>query len=166
MFPIPRGYHPSMADDPRTRYPDAVNGPLLDALAEGAAASAEPPGPWTPGGWTLRTHPDLEEALRGRRKSAAVGHAYGYAVLAGRGGRIYALARSPSRLSFLLPGPEGGAAAAAAGAGEDPALGPGWWTLNAWRSHRPAAETGALLEELSSLAERSAGEASRPPGSR
>lgn len=154
------GYPPAMADNPRTRFPDAVNGPLLAALAEGAGPSRDPPGPWTPGGWTLRTHPDLEEALRGKRKPSTVGYAWGFSVLAGRGGRIFAVARSQSHLSWLLPGEEGRAAAEAAGATPDPGLGQGWWTLDAWRGGKDA------ILGLTVLAERLSGAPSPPPGSR
>jgi hypothetical protein len=137
----------AIPDDPTRAFPDPAAAALLAALAAGAAPAREGPGPWTPGGWVLRTHPDLEEfAEKAFRPARRPRHAYGFAVFTGRGGRIVAVARSQKHLSLRLP-PEAAPAARAAGGEEDPALGPGWWTFDAWRA-------GPGLPDLAELAAR------------
>jgi hypothetical protein len=132
-----------MPDDPTRAFPDPADAALLAALAAGAAPSREGPGPWTPGGWVLRTHPDLEEfAGKAFRPARRARHAFGFAVFTGSGGRIVAVARSQKQFSLRLP-PDAAPAARAAGGEEDAVLGPGWWTFDAWRAGPGLADLAA-----------------------
>jgi hypothetical protein len=137
-------------DDPRLRFPHPDDARMLALLAEGAAADAAGPGPWSPGGWTLRTHPDLEEALRDAA-AAPLRHAYGIAVLAGRSGRIVAVARGARTIALLLDARDADAARTA-GAEPDPDLGPGWWRVDAFDAAVPRATQRSRLATLAKAA--------------
>ena len=105
--------------DPACDYAHPANGPLLDRLRQGAIPAAE--GPFSPGGWTLRTHPDLEEKLFALSEGDA-GHAYGVAVLA-----------APNRAIYAAGLGTGGIALRAEGDAPCAELGPGWTLADAWR---------------------------------
>ena len=106
--------------DPAADYAHAANGPVLERLRQGAVPAAQ--GPFSPGGWTLRTHPDLEEALFGLAGGDA-GHAYGVPVLA-----------APNRAIYAAGLGTGGIAFRAVGGPPCPDLGPGWTLVDAWRT--------------------------------
>lgn len=106
--------------DPAADYAHPSNGPVLGRIRAGAIPAAE--GPFSPGGWTLRTHPDLEEALFGLAAGDA-GHAFGVAVLAAPNRAIYAAGLGTSIIAFRDEGEP-----------PCPELGPGWTAVDAWRT--------------------------------
>ena len=74
-----------------------ANRQVLTRLAEGVERSKGGPGPWSPDGWVMRTHPDVTDALGGVAPDD-LRMVYGIATLVDADDRIYAVMRGTGYL--------------------------------------------------------------------
>jgi hypothetical protein len=118
----------------------AANAGILAVLAAGAQPSTGGPGPWSPDGHVMRTHPDLTEVLAGFGEYLPDGeptYVYGMATLVHPSGVLYAVASSMSHVYLRLgPGPIRAEVAAAGGEPLD-AAGEDWLVVRIWDAEQP-----------------------------
>jgi hypothetical protein len=109
----------------------AANRDVLERIVAGAIRARKPDA-WNPGGWVMRTHPDMTELIEGAAPDD-VRIVYGMTVLADPAGRIYAVGYGMSIIWLRVPsGPayDDAVAGDEASAVEDL---PGWVGVDGWR---------------------------------
>ncbi len=137
---------------PRDRFPHPANAALLAHLEK-------KPGPakteYRLEGYELHAHPDLMDHLYPLNPCCKAS-AYGYPVLAGAGGIIFAVAMGTSFLAFRLgedERPKGGT--------PFPEAGPGWAAVDPWRTE--AKTLSALCRAAHAAAVAGSGQKRRGP---
>jgi hypothetical protein len=133
--------------DPRLKFPHSANAPVLAHLAEDAVYTGAPSGArYDVDDYSVRTHPDLADALDALGRDVGVRRraAYGVPVLATPGGVVFALARGTHSLGLRLPDREW-PLAIEMGAMPWLEVGPDWMQFNAWDADVPSRQhTGDL----------------------
>jgi hypothetical protein len=124
--------------DPRDRFPHRANARILSYLAQGAALSSAPSS-HNVDEYVLRTHPDLAEALTSLARPLGVAPraAYGYFVLATRGGVLFAAALGTETLGLRVPARTWPLALEYGGV-PWPEAGDDWVRFDAWDADVPA----------------------------
>jgi hypothetical protein len=149
--------------DPRLEFPHPRNVTVLAHLAENAMDTGAPSGArFDVDDYSVRTHPDLADALAalGRDIGVLRRAAYGVPVLATGGGVLFALARGTHSLGLRLADRDW-PLAVEMGAMPWPEVGADWVRFDAWDADVPSRQHTGDLRYFTESAQRYATETER-----